>query len=239
MNNDYSKVPKYQIIENDIIDKINRGIYTTDDALPTESELSKKYECSRVTVRQALSNLAYKGFIRKSQGSGTYINKSKIIQRSPLIKSFSEDMLEMGKTPKSIIKTYTITEAGNTISNILGIKPTDSIYYIERLRFADDDAVLFEKTFMSVDEHPELSIKVLQNSKYHYADEKNFKIDYAYQNIAPIFPPDYIADYLKISTKQPILRVSNTTYLNDGNVFDYTELFLHPDLYQLNIIKKR
>lgn len=235
----FTKIPKYQIIENDIIDRINTGIYSPDDALPTEAELARTYECSRVTVRQALSNLAYKGFIIKSQGSGSFVNKTKTIQRTPLLKSFSEDMYELGKQPHSIVRTFNITTAGNTIANLLGIHPNDKIYYIERTRFADEDPVLFEKTFMSVELHPELSMKVLQSSKYKYGDEHGLAVDYSYQNITPIFPSDYIANELKISTKQPIIRISNVTYMTDGKVFDYTELYMHPELYQLNIIKKR
>lgn len=237
--NENNKVPKYQLIENDIIDKINFGIYHEEQALPTEAELSKQYECSRVTVRQALSNLAYKGFILKTQGSGSFVKKSRTIQRTPLLKSFTEDILEMGKKPSNKIVTFNVTVAGNTIASLLKIKPNDMIYYIERTRYADEDAVLFEKTFMSVNLHPELSIKVLQGSKYKYADEHNLTVDYAHQNIAPIFPPEYIADQLQISSRQPILRVSNTTYTHDGTVFDYTELYMHPELYQLNIVKKR
>ncbi|MBP3398495.1 MAG: GntR family transcriptional regulator [Erysipelotrichaceae bacterium] len=237
--NENNKVPKYQLIENDIIDKINSGIYQEEHALPTEAELSKQYECSRVTVRQALSNLAYKGFILKNQGSGSFVKKSRAIQRTPLLKSFTEDILEMGKTPSSKVVSFNITEAGNTVASLLKIKPKDLIYYIERTRYADNEPVLFEKTFMSVDLHPELSIKVLQGSKYKYADEHNLTVDYAHQNITPIFPPEYIAAQLKLSPKQPILRVCNTTYIHDGTVFDYTELYMHPELYQLNIIKKR
>lgn len=239
MKEDPRKVPKYQIIENDIIDKINTGLYSTDDPLPTEAELSETYDCSRVTVRQALSNLAYKGFIYKNQGSGSFINKTKTIQRTPFLKSFSEDIIDLGKKPKSIVVTFNITQAGNTIANLLGICPNEKIYYIERTRFADDIPVLFEKTFMSVDLHPEISIKVLQSSKYQYADEHNLTVDYAYQNISPIFPPEYIARELKISEKQPILRIANTTYMADNKVFDYTELYMNTDFYQLNIIKKR
>lgn len=239
MNSEYYKVPKYQMIENDIVDKINTGVLSTNDALPTEAELAQEYKCSRVTVRQALSNLAYKGFIVKNQGSGSFVKKPKAIQRTPLLKSFTEDMLDMGKTPSSVVNTFNITEAGETIASILGIQPKDRVYYIERTRFADKDPVLFERTFMSVDLHPELSMKVLQGSKYKYADDHNMVIDYAYQNISPIFPQEYIAEELKISEKQPILRVSNTTYMHNGKVFDYTELYMHPELYQLNIIKRR
>ena len=74
--------------------------------------------------------------------------------KSPEIKSFSEDMLEMGKKPHSIVYSFNVTDAGSTIAKLLNIDPKDKIYYFERTRFADDNAVLFEKTFMAVDLHP-------------------------------------------------------------------------------------
>lgn len=239
MKENYEKIPKYQIIENDILDKINQGIYPPESALPTEAELVQIYGCSRVTIRQALNNLAYKKFIYKKHGSGSFVSKSLAIQRTPLLKSFTEDMEEMGKTASSIVNTFNITKAGKTLSEILSIQPDDRVYYIERIRMADGKPIMFEKTFMSVDLHPEMSIKILESSKYKYADEHGLSVDYAYQNISPIFPPEYIANELHISTKQPILRIANTTYLKDGRVFDYTELYMNTEFYQLNIIKKR
>lgn len=229
--------PKYQLIENDIIDKINMGIYQVGSSLPSEAELAIDYECSRVTVRQALNNLSYKGFITKTQGSKSYIKKTNTIQRTPELKSFSEDMIDNGKIPSTKVVSFNMTDAGNTIGHLLNIKPSDQIYYIERVRSADGVPVLFEKTFMAVNLHPELTIKVLENSKYAYGQKHGLNISHAYQNIAPIFAPDYIANALNISNKQPILRIANTTYIDDGRVFDYTELYLHPDLYQLNIVK--
>lgn len=231
--------PKYQIIENDIIEKINSGHYSHNDALPTEATLSKQYNCSRVTVRQALSNLAFKGYIRKEQGSGSYVNKVRTIQRTTRLLSFTEEMKENGKQASSVVRTFSVTTAGSTIANILNISPSDTIYYIERTRYADDDPVLFEKTFMSTDLHPELSLKVLQSSKYEYGDSQGLYVTHATQTVLPIFPKDYIAQELKIEQNQPILKVCNITYLEDGRVFDYTELNFHPELYQLNIYKKR
>lgn len=239
MNEKETKVPKYQIIENDIIDQINSGSYAVGEAIPSEAELVEKYSCSRVTVRQALSNLAYKGFINKKQGSGAFVSKPKSVQRNPFIKSFTDDMEENGKKVKSKVNSFSITTAGKSVAHLLGIKETDQVYYIERTRYADNDAMMFERTFMSVDLHPEMSMKVLQSSKYKYAEENGLTIDYASQNIMPIFASDYIANELKISTKQPMLKVINTTYLKNGKVFDYTELYLHPELYQLNMIKQK
>lgn len=239
MKDNYAKVPKYQVIENDIIDQINQGNYALGEAIPSESELAAQYNCSRVTVRQALSNLAYKGFINKIQGSGAYVNRPKALHKNPQIKSFTEDMEEQGKKVHSIVNSFGITVAGKSTSSLLGIKETDFVYYIERTRFADNDAYMFERTFMSVDMHPDMSMKVLYSSKYKYAEENNFELELSEQNIYPIFAPEYIANELKISTKQPMLKVANTTYLKDGRVFDYTEFYMHPELYQLSITKYR
>ena len=137
------KVSKYQVIENYIIENIHSNIFKADDILPTESELAEKFSCSRVTVRQALSNLTYKGIIYRIQGKGSFVSKEHTLKRSPLLKSFTEDMIEMGKKPWSIVEKFQIIKAGEHIGRIMGLKPTDNIYYIERLRFADNDPLLF------------------------------------------------------------------------------------------------
>ena len=182
------KIPKYQIIENDIIDKINHKVYKHGDAIPSEAELCKQYNCSRVTVRQALGNLAYKGFIKKVQGSGAFVERAKVIQRDPFIISFTDDMTAQGKKVKSEVDAFSIITPGETVSKILKIKPTDSIYFIERTRFADDDAIMFERTFMSVDLHPNISVNVLKNSKYQYAEDEGLDIEYSIR-ILPLYLP--------------------------------------------------
>lgn len=59
-----------------ITDAINEGALTSGDKLPTERELAETYKVSRQTVRQALEKLEKDGFIRKVQGSGSYITDS-------------------------------------------------------------------------------------------------------------------------------------------------------------------
>lgn len=156
--------------------------------------------------------------------------------KTPLVKSFTTEMLEYGKKPSSLVRTFNITTAGKTISDILHVKENDQVYYIERTRLADGTPVLFERTFMFVDLHPELSIKTLQASKYDYGDQV---VNNSIQTVSPIFPSEYISSELYIPTTQPILRVFNITYTQEDQVFDYTELYLHPELYQYNVYKKR
>ncbi|BBA50235.1 GntR family transcriptional regulator [uncultured Fusobacterium sp.] len=232
------KVSKYQLVESYIVEGIQSNHYKVNDILPTEAELSEKFNCSRVTVRQALSNLAYKGIIYRIQGKGSFVSKENTLKRSPLLKSFTEDILDMGKKPWSIVETFHITKVGEHIGRIMGLKPNEKIYYIERIRFADNDPILFEKTYMEISKHPEMSVKILEGSKYEYAKKQGMEISISYQNITPVFPPENIAEKLKISSKTPILKLSNVTYLSNGELFDYNELYMNTELYQLNIVKK-
>ena len=50
--------PLYAQLEQILKQQIECGTYKKGDFLPTEKELMEKYELSRVTVRQAMTNLA-------------------------------------------------------------------------------------------------------------------------------------------------------------------------------------
>jgi GntR family transcriptional regulator len=59
-----------QLIRNNIID----GTWPSDSRIPSEHELTKKYQVSRPTIRNAKSILNNEGFIHSLRGSGCYVN---------------------------------------------------------------------------------------------------------------------------------------------------------------------
>ena len=61
--NNRSSIPKYFQLQTWLQDRIEQGYYSTNDKIPTESELVKLSGLSRATVRQALRNLENDGFI--------------------------------------------------------------------------------------------------------------------------------------------------------------------------------
>ena len=232
-------LPKYLQIEVDLIDKINSGVYAPGDALPTEEELAKYYDVSRVTIRNSLANLVQKSYVTKQQGAGTFVSKNPRQIKTPTLKSFTEEMTELKKEVETEVVSFSIVKAETQVSRFLQINKNDKVYYIERLRKANNLPMMFERTFMSVEAHKDLSISVLKSSKIHYADEKKFDLSHSEQIVEPFLATKYIADFLNVNVSDPILRVKNTTYNKDGSVFDYTEMFLHPDNYRFSIIKQR
>lgn len=239
MSNKKTRIPKYRQIEKDIVDHINADFYSVDDPLPTESELMNTYNVSRVTVRQALGNLVEKGIVYKKQGSGSFVAPRDMQRKSHKLKSFTEEMSEKNRSVSTEVISFNIVEAGEEISRRLGIKSDERVYFIERLRLSDGEALMFERTFMSVNQHIDISIRDLEGSKFEYVDSKGMVMDYSDQDIDAILSTTYISNLLGIEVGSPLIRIRHTTYLDDGSILEFTELYMHPDKYQFSIVKTR
>lgn len=66
--------PKYQVLIDDIKNKILTGEYSVGEQIPTESALQELYNVSRHTVRKSILELSNEGFLRSEKGSGTYVS---------------------------------------------------------------------------------------------------------------------------------------------------------------------
>ena len=73
MLNQDNIVPLYEQLMNILEHDIRTGKYSPGDRIMTESELSKKYGISLITVRKAISLLTEKGLLIKKQGKGTFV----------------------------------------------------------------------------------------------------------------------------------------------------------------------
>ncbi len=64
----------YISLKNDIMRRINEGIYNDGDVIPAERILADQYKMSRVTVRKALDSLEKEGVVRRTVGKGTTVS---------------------------------------------------------------------------------------------------------------------------------------------------------------------
>jgi len=82
-----SKQPRYVIIRNYLYNLIKEHSNDADFQLPSENSIMIKFGVSRITAKQAFTQLEKEGLILRLQGKGTYIN-TKI--NSIVTNSFSE-----------------------------------------------------------------------------------------------------------------------------------------------------
>ena len=68
-----SATPVYLQVEGALERAIREGQLAGGDALPAERDLAALFGVSRVTVRQALAQLAARGLLSRRHGSGTFV----------------------------------------------------------------------------------------------------------------------------------------------------------------------
>ena len=165
---------KYKIIETDIINAIQTGKIKPGEKLPGEVELCEKYNVSRVTVRKAILNLASAGKVYRRAGDGTYVSEKPYVNTTGQARSFSEDMIQNGKKPGSVLLNFKISKAKKNefIAEKLRLKENESFYEIERLRTGDEIPIAISYTYIPFKMMPDFNIdRVTSGSLYSYFNE--------------------------------------------------------------------
>jgi GntR family transcriptional regulator of arabinose operon len=73
-----SKIPKYRQVYEDLHSAIGTGALQRGDRLPSETELGKRYNTSRITVAKAINELQLRGLVSRHAGSGTHVLAPKL-----------------------------------------------------------------------------------------------------------------------------------------------------------------
>ena len=123
-----NSIPLYLQLKNTIKDLINSGEIQKGDRIPSEFELCKKYNVSRITVRNALSELESEGYLIKKQGKGTFVTKPKIFRPLEDTVGFTESCKNAGVDSTSIVLKKEILPLTQQYQNDLQLEKHDKIF---------------------------------------------------------------------------------------------------------------
>lgn len=219
---------KYKIIETDIINAIQTGKIKPGEKLPGEVELCEKYNVSRVTVRKAILNLASAGKVYRRAGDGTYVSEKPYVNTTGQARSFSEDMIQNGKKPGSVLLNFKISKAKKNefIAEKLRLKENESFYEIERLRTGDGIPIAISYTYIPFKMMPDFNIdRVISGSLYLYFNELyELELVRKERTMSAVMPTKEQKKALKISD-EPLLKICHPSYTKTGAIVEYSETY--------------
>ncbi|MBR0204129.1 MAG: FadR family transcriptional regulator, partial [Synergistaceae bacterium] len=82
-------------IEEELLRFIQETPVNIGERIPTELDLSKKFNAGRSTIREAVKSLASKGVLEVRQGAGTFVVNSSTVEDDPLRLSRYHDKLQL------------------------------------------------------------------------------------------------------------------------------------------------
>lgn len=232
--------PKYIEIAEYLENQIREGVLEPKSMLPKESVLQEQLSVSRVTIRKSLQILVENGLISRSRGSGTYINDLKAQHDALHLLGFIEEVSRQGKVPSSKVLKFELKKPTPIVAERLEIDLDDDTFEIHRLRCINDEPEIYEITHMPASLFPELSMAVMNGSKYEYIEkEKGLTISKSRQSAKPYLLDKEMANHLNEKANSAILKVESTGYLKCGKPFEYTINYFRLKQYSFDFTSTR
>jgi GntR family transcriptional regulator len=234
-------IPYYYQIEKILEESIENGEYGINDFLPSERELSLKFNVSKITIRKALSNLEFKGIIKKIKGKGSIVRNKKIEGRilNKLIGTYN-DLLRMGFEIKNEILNVNTSVPYGEVRDRLNIEPDQEVLNFERLRFIDEEPYQYSKIYIPKNLIPDFDPNLLLNKSLYEILEHEFglKINKITRIIEASIASALDAKMFKIKEGYPILAFENIAYLDDDKPIEFSYNRIRGDLskFQIDIL---
>lgn len=237
-----SPLPIYYQLEEEIRLVIKTGKLNPGELLPSEREYAERYNISRMTVRQAINNLASEGLLHRQKGRGTFISEKKFEQDLQGLTSFSEDMRKRGLSPSNKIVSFQLIESTKRIAELLQLEIGEKVYEIKRIRFANELPIAVETIYTPKRLVGDMNQRNIEESFYHYIETKlSLKIAYGDQMIESALANEFEIDNLNVHDGDPVLLMKRISYLSDDNAtpLEYVKSTYRADKYKFKLQMRR
>ena len=209
------------------------GEYSVGDLLPSEADMCRQFQVTRMTIRQALDLLVQDGLITKHKGKGSIVGQTESLGLLN-VKGFSDAIGEHHNVGTQFITGPLQSEWPSPFFFKLPAQHASAkCIFMKRLRFVQDQPVMLESTYI-----PDISLehfcnKPLVNGSLFATLENRYHahVIKTEQNLRAIIPDPETIKYLRIAKGTPVLQIflKFTTY--NKNITVYSNLLCNTQEY--------
>ena len=234
---DVSPVPLYTQVRERLRADILDGTYPAHAQLPSESELGALFQASRITIRQALSDLQRENLIFKIPGKGTFVAKPKAFQQLSQLEGFAEAMTRMGYEVRNRVISHKTVPASPRVAERLGLAVGTSVAQIKRVRHINRTPVSYEVTYLPHAIGERLRQEDLAGRDIFLILENDFGIPLGHADLQvdATLADEALSRALDVSEGTALLRIERLTHTADGEPLDFEDLLFRGDAFQYRL----
>ncbi len=236
-------IPLYHQLKSVILNAIQSGDLKADDQLPPENELAQTYGVSKITVRQALRELADLGYVRREQGRGTFVARTRLEQGPRELTSFTEEMRRHGMAAASRVLETLVMPADDALAGKLAIDPGSDTFVLKRLRFADGEPVGVQTAYIPLELAPGLPGESMEDASLYEVLHLRYgrQPTHARETHSAVLIEAEDGELLGVPAGSPALSAERVTYLEGGRPLEYVHSIMRADRYRiiLDLVKER
>src|SRR4051812_32272393 len=151
----HAPVSLHQRILADISERIVSGDWQPGHRIPFEHELSAEYQCSRMTVNKALSQLAKSGLIERRRRSGSFVTRPRSQAAILEIHDIKQEVQALGRPYRYELVARTVRRATAADRQHFDVAAGSSVLELSCRHFAGKKPFCLERRLISLASVPE------------------------------------------------------------------------------------
>ena len=233
---------KYKKVYTDIKNKIEQNIWDANQELPTENELMELYSYSKDTIRKALSMLELDGYIQKRQGKNSIVLDHHLVKKQYVSEIRTVD--ELNKNAQHDIHTQLlelyIVQGEKELMENFEVDEKVDFYRVARVRNIDQKRLEYDISYFDRRIVPYLNQEIAEHSIYRYLEEElQLKISHSRREISFRYATESERQHMDLEGYDMVVVVTSTTYLSNGQPFQYGSISYRPDQVTFVSMAKR
>ncbi len=226
--------PLYHQIFLILRDKIYDGSYADGEVLPSEQELARMFDVSRITAKRALDELAAAGLVVRARGRGTLVRyRAPSLPVRSSVEGLLENLLVMGLKTDVRVLAFDYVAAGEEVARALGIAPDDRVQHAVRVRLLEGQPFSHLTTWVPEEigrsyDKEDLATRPL----LALLERCGVVVGRAEQTITATLADTRVGPLLDVAVGSALLRVSRVVYDQHDRPVEYIRGLYRPDRYQ-------
>lgn len=209
--------------------------------LPSETELSQRFDVSRATIRDALAQLEQRGAVMRRHGVGTFVAQPQPIHAGlEELESLETLAQRIGLEIKMSDLQIQERQATDAESNALQISPAESILSVARVITTGKRPIAY-----LVDVVP-VTILRAQDLRSTFRGSvldllirrRDLRLSYSHTDILIELADAPIARKVKIKAGEPLHKLQAQLFTREGQVVDYSSSYLVPGYFRFHVIRR-
>lgn len=217
--------PIYQEIKQQLMEEIeNKPI---NSPIPSERELSVKFEASRMTVRKAVDALVSEGVLYRNKNKGTFV-----ADRSLLKKNTAQETFKQGDGKKYKLIYFNI-KAIPEIAPELNMLPHERILRVVRVLLDEERPIAAEEIYFPFENVQSVAMEELDEmlNMEKYAQQGT-----TIQKFIPMLIPEKYSNQLGVKMGTPIIMVETLIRDREGVPLVLIKAYQNPKENEIEII---
>lgn len=229
--------PLHKQLEEIILEKLETGVWEPNARIPSESELSREYGVSRMTIRVTLDRLVSNGLLYRVPGKGTFVAAEKI-ESQPLVQLGIREQLEQrGYETHTRVISVSRIKPHTKVCKHLRISNQELVFEIRRVRYVKDTPFSIHTSYIPCDLCPDIQNQKLEEMQLCDIIEKIYghPIMRRVETLEAVSALPEEAELLEVEPFHPLLMLENDVYTLHDQPIEYNKVLFRGDRIKLRI----